>query len=188
MAIFKPAIQARSLSNTTEIFIQDKPDSPMLYLIDGHNLIPRIPGIHLQDLEDEIQLIKMLQDYCRATRSKVEVFFDNAPTGSIGVQHHGRLTAHFILQGRTADDAIRSRLKKLGRSARNWTVVSSDREIAAAARESGARVYTAEQFAAKVRAAREDHGISPEKDENPDLSAPAIEEWLELFQSGKKET
>ena len=100
----------------------------MPYLIDGHNLIPKIPGMNLGDIDDEIQLVKKLQEFCRQRRKKVEVFFDSAPPGGIRTQKFGRVTAFFITQGSTADTAIRSRLQKLGRAAKNWTVVTSDRE------------------------------------------------------------
>src|SRR5215470_4210350 len=105
----------------------------MPYLIDGHNLIPRL-GLRLDSVDDEMELISVLQEFCRLERRQVEVFFDGAPTSQAGTRKQGAVTAYFIRQGTTADDAIRDRLKKLGRSARNWTVVSSDRQVQANAR------------------------------------------------------
>ena len=98
----------------------------MPFLIDGHNLIPKIPGLNLQALDDEEQLIKLLQEYCRRQRKQVEVFFDNAPPGGVRARNFGLVIARFVRQGSTADQAIRERLTRLGRLARNWTVVSSD--------------------------------------------------------------
>src|SRR5512137_1181649 len=98
----------------------------MPYLVDGHNLIPKIPGLNLQALDDEEQLIQLLQEYCRRERKQVEVFFDNAPPGGVRARTFGLVTARFVRQGSTADQAIRERLVRLGRLARNWTVVSSD--------------------------------------------------------------
>ncbi len=153
----------------------------MPYLIDGHNLIPKIPGIHLHEVEDEIKLISLLQDYCRKTSTKVEIYFDNAPPGSIRKQKYSRVTAHFVHQGWTADDAIRLRLKKMNRAAKNWTVITSDREIIVAAREAGAKVLSAEIFAYQILSDDEKQGESPETDANLNLSPKAIDEWLKIF-------
>ncbi len=62
----------------------------MLILIDGHNLIPKIPGMSLADLDDENQLIPLLQTYCRKRRNTVEVYFDRAPVGRAGNGALGR--------------------------------------------------------------------------------------------------
>lgn len=153
----------------------------MPYLIDGHNLIPRVPGIHLHDVEDEIQLIDLLKDYCRNTRSRAEVYFDNAPPGSAGQKKFGRVISHFIRQGRTADDAIRLRLRKLGRASKNWTVVTSDREIIAGAREAGANWMSTIDFASLIASNRLSRGLQPDLDADLELSPEAIEEWLNIF-------
>ena len=35
----------------------------MSYLIDGHNLIPKIPGLTLRQMDDENELIEILQRF-----------------------------------------------------------------------------------------------------------------------------
>ena len=50
----------------------------MPYLIDGHNLIPKIPGLSLEMLDDEDRLIELLQEFARVRRQRIEVFFDQA--------------------------------------------------------------------------------------------------------------
>jgi predicted RNA-binding protein with PIN domain len=153
----------------------------MPYIIDGHNLIPKIPGISLQTMDDEKQLIHILQIFCRQKRKKVEVYFDNAPVGGQKTRRFGQVTAHFIRQGSTADAAIRTHLRKLGRSAHNWTVVTSDREIIVSAREAHARVISSEDFAKLITKNNIPNSISPETDENLSLNADAVDEWLQLF-------
>ncbi len=112
----------------------------MPYLIDGHNLIPKIPGLSLQAEDDEQQLITLLLEFCRLQRKQVEVYFDNAPPGGVRARNFGNVIARFVRQGSTADQAIRQRLERLGRAARNWTVVSSDLAVQTEARGiSGAR-------------------------------------------------
>jgi predicted RNA-binding protein with PIN domain len=159
----------------------------MPYIIDGHNLIPKISGIHLRDIDDEIELIKLLQTYCRRRGKKASVYFDNAPPGSTRSQKFGRVTAYFIRQGRSADDAIRAFLKGKGRAARNWTVITSDREVAAEARASGAQVLSAEYFSRQLLTEENTPEASPEKSADPPLTPEAIEEWMDLFCSSEKD-
>jgi len=50
----------------------------MPYIIDGHNLIPRV-GLRLDALDDEMALVEILRDFCRIKKKRVEVYFDGAP-------------------------------------------------------------------------------------------------------------
>lgn len=154
----------------------------MPYLIDGHNLIPRIPGLSLKDLEDETALIQILGRFAARQATKIEVFFDQAPPGQAGSRSFGSVKAHFVRQGRTADQAIISRLSKLGKQAKNWTVVSSDREILVEAKSSGSRIIQSDEFAAKLRA---DPVSSPgvDKDDDPEINSGDVDYWLDQFQN-----
>src|SRR3990172_12997266 len=105
----------------------------MPYLIDGHNLIPKL-GLRLDSADDEMELVAVLQEFARLTRRAVEVFFDGAPAGQAGTRSLGTVKAHFVRLEQTADSAIHARLQKMGRAAQNWTVVSSDHEVQSAAR------------------------------------------------------
>src|SRR5512138_2635860 len=98
----------------------------MPYLIDGHNLIPKI-GLHLDSPDDEMELVSLLQDFARLKRQQVDVYFDGAPIGQAGTRKLGSVRAHFIKLGHTADNAIRVHLNRLAGDVKNWTVVSSDR-------------------------------------------------------------
>lgn len=154
----------------------------MPYLIDGHNLIPKL-GLRLDSLDDEMELVALLQEFCRLEQRQVEVFFDGAPAHQAGTRKIGSVTAHFVRLGTTADDAIRSRLKRLGKSARNWTVISSDRQVQAEARAAHAEVISSESFAGTLRQTR----ARAKPGNDPSLSPQEIEEWLKLFeQRGNK--
>ncbi len=151
----------------------------MPFLIDGHNLIPKL-GLRLDDPDDEMELIRLLQDFARIRRQPVEVYFDGAPAGQAGERKAGTVKAHFVRQGQTADSAIRKRLENLGGSAQNWVVVSSDREVQGAAKANRARVSTAEEF---VRLLRETLAGSTPSTEDKKLSAEEVEKWLDIFNS-----
>jgi predicted RNA-binding protein with PIN domain len=153
----------------------------MPYLIDGHNLIPRIPGLALADVDDEMQLVEMLQEFCRRTRKQAEVYFDNAPPGGSRARTFGPVLARFIRQGYSADDAIKERLKRLGRASRNWTVVSSDQSVQAEARASQAHIQNSEAFARLLVQTLEQSG--QENRETSDVTLPPgeVDDWLKLF-------
>ena len=121
----------------------------MPYLIDGHNLIPKL-GLHLDSMDDELDLLVRLQEFCRLRRAQVEVYFDGAPPGQVSTRKAGMVTAHFVRQGSSADAAIEARLIRLKRAARNWTVVSSDGRVQRAAGAAHARSMSAEEFALEM--------------------------------------
>jgi uncharacterized protein len=152
----------------------------MPYLIDGHNLIPHVPGLTLQDMDDEMQLIELLQDYCRESRKQVEVFFDSAPPGQLQVRSYGCVMARFIRQGETADQAISRKLSYLGKDARNWTVVSSDRQVQAAAKAARATILTAEAFVHQVFNTLGETS-SQSDDSDFSLDAKELDEWKGIF-------
>jgi len=152
----------------------------MPYLIDGHNLIPKIPGLSLEAVDDEIRLIELLQDFCRVQRKQVEVYFDNAPAGQSGKRRYGQVTAFFVRQGNTADEAIRQRLARLGKIAKNWVLVSSDGQVQADGRAAHARVVGSEQFRDELRASLE-RSSQKANLRTEGLSADEVDEWLILF-------
>ena len=151
----------------------------MRWIIDGHNLIPGIPGMRLSDLDDEQALITWLQEAARFMQDTIDVYFDGAPPGQPARRSHGRVTAYFVRQGTTADQAIWTRLEREGAKATQFSVVSSDHLVQRGARKAHAKAVTAEEFitlvAAKSQDARSDAGQSPH------LNNAEIEEWLRLF-------
>jgi predicted RNA-binding protein with PIN domain len=157
--------------------------NPMPYLIDGHNLIPKIPGLALRQIDDEMHLVELLQDFCRRTHKKVEVYFDNAPPGQPAARSFGNVLARFIREGKSADQAIRLRLARLGGAARNWILVSSDREVQAAGRAVRARVISSEDFAVQLLEVIKDKETPSGQLENrPEgLTAEEVDEWMDIF-------
>jgi predicted RNA-binding protein with PIN domain len=155
----------------------------MPYLIDGHNLIPKL-GMRLDSPDDEQELVAILQEFCRMARRDVEVYFDGAPAAQAGTRSLGRLTAHFVRLGSSADAAIRSRLKKMGRSAKNWTVVTSDRQVQAEARAAQSEVISSESFATLLRRAR---ASAPKGTDLREPTSEEVDEWLRIFQNPKQE-
>ena len=150
----------------------------MPYLIDGHNLIPKL-GLRLDSLDDEMELVAILQEFSRLERRQVEVFFDGAPAAQAGTRKRGSVTAHFVRLGATADDAIRNRLKVLGKGAKNWTVITSDRQVQAEARAAHAEVVSSDSFAGMLKHARDS---APKPNRERKLSPKEVDDWLKLFE------
>ncbi len=172
----------------------------MNYIIDGHNLIAHIPGLSLDMPDDEERLIELLNRYGERERGKslsgragrpllsragrLEVYFDGAPIERAGGLNFGRVQAYFVPINSTADEAIRKRLGRLGKSSRGWKVVTSDRSVQAAAREVQAGVMAAEEFSLLLREALR---FSPEETSSTDkpLSPDEVDEWLRIFKQRK---
>jgi len=153
----------------------------MPYLIDGHNLIPKL-GLRLDAADDELALIERLNEFCRLSRrGQVEVYFDNAPPGAEQTRRFGQVTAHFVRRPDIADSAIRGRLHRLGRAAQGWTVVSSDHAVQEAARARGAKFISSEEYARTVMETL--RAGPPASPSSARMSGRELEEWTRLFEN-----
>jgi predicted RNA-binding protein with PIN domain len=150
------------------------------YLIDGHNLIPKISGLSLRQMDDEARLVELLQVFCRVRRKGVEVFFDGAEPTLSGRKTVGMVVVHNVRKGRTADESIKRRLDQLGNAARNFTVVTSDRQVQGEARIRYAAVMPSETFAMELQAAL--NASPPSAASEPaSMSEQELDDWLKLF-------
>jgi predicted RNA-binding protein with PIN domain len=167
--------------------LRDDPCDPydqysMRYLIDGHNLIPKV-GLHLDSVDDESELISRLQEFCRLRRAQVEVFFDGAPPGRAATHRAGSVSAHFVRKGSSADAAIEVRLAQLGKTAKNWFVVSSDGRVQHAARAVHAGALSSEDFALEMSKVQVNPAGSAKQEAV--LGPQEVEEWLDFFNHRK---
>jgi uncharacterized protein len=157
----------------------------MLYLIDGHNLIPFVRGLSLQQLDDEMRLLDVLQGFLRQNKGRMEVFFDGAAPGWAGTRNFGSITAHFVVRGKTADEAIRQRLDQLPAGS-GVAVVSSDRQVQAEARNHRADVIPSGEFARNLTIQKTEP-IKRKKKSTIELNEDEIDEWLRLFGDDPKD-
>jgi predicted RNA-binding protein with PIN domain len=148
----------------------------MPYLIDGHNLIPHT-GLRLADPNDEAKLTAMLLRYFARTRRSGTVYFDGKAAGAPAGGSSRHLTVRFVAPPRSADDAIRAHLSRLGAGVRNWVVVSSDQAVQRTARQAGARAVSSRQFAGDLRTAALPADEKPEGGLTPD----ELDEFERLF-------
>jgi predicted RNA-binding protein with PIN domain len=158
----------------------------MNYIIDGHNLIAKIPGLSLSMPDDEARLIELLNRFGLESRHTLEVYFDGAPPGQAGVRNYGRVRAHFVAASQSADEAIRRRLARLGRSAASWVVVTSDHDVQVAAREVHSNVLRAEDFSRLVQTTIQKRLASATNAVDQPLSEEEVSEWLAIFKGRRK--
>ena len=159
----------------------------MNYIIDGHNLISKIPGLSLSMPDDEQRLVELLIRFGKVGRKRMEVYFDRAPVGLAGDQNYGRVRAPFVQHTLTADQAIRNKLRSLEKSSKNWVVVSSDRSVQAAAREVHAGVMSAEEFADQLQASLQGEVSSGGPGDKP-LGEAEVREWMAIFKGQHKQS
>ncbi|MFN3492666.1 MAG: NYN domain-containing protein, partial [Anaerolineales bacterium] len=71
----------------------------------------------------------------------------------------------------------------MGKSTKNWMVVSSDREVQSAAKVYGAKFVSSEEFVKLLQETLS--AVHKKNDEETNISAKEVEEWLRLFESNK---
>jgi len=153
----------------------------MSFIVDGHNLIPKISGLSLSSLDDEQELIALLQEYCRIRRKTVEIYFDHAPEGMSGTRAFGTVKVHFVRRGITADNAIIARIRQMGRSAVNWSVVTSDRRVQVESRALGAKIIPSEEFSLDMELAKNEARARSGVTKDSGISEADLDEWLRIF-------
>ncbi len=77
------------------------------------------------------------------------------------------------------------RLRRMGKSASSWVVVTSDRTVQAAAREVHARVMSADEFAGRILAGLQQRTRATQNSADQPLSQAEVDEWLRIFKGRK---
>jgi hypothetical protein len=153
----------------------------MPFLIDGHNLIGKMPGLRLDDPDDERQLVQFLRAYLARVKKSGTVVFDRGSLDDQQPKLSSRtLSVRFARPPRTADEVI-VELVRQEKNPRGLTVVSSDARVRALARQAGASVQEAAAFARAVLAApplpaQKEKGLSPSE----------VEAWEKEFKKRAK--
>jgi uncharacterized protein len=157
------------------------------YLVDGHNLIGKLPDLSLSDPDDEQKLIERLHIYAQRTRRPIAVVFDPG-SGYAPPRRspYADVKVSYARAGRSADQLIVNRVRK-ARAPREITVVTSDRALAGRVAAEGAGVMSSEEFVRLMQPAeltREAEEMEAEARAHVQVSADEVAEWLRIF--GKK--
>ena len=152
----------------------------MPYLIDGHNLIGALPDIEIDDPDDEAKLLILLRGFVARKRTTCTVIFDHGLPGGASPMSSRSLTVIFASAQHSNADALLKRRISAIRDVKSWTVVSSDREIADAARRRRLRQLSAQEFARELqRPSAPTEGV--DKNEKPAPSQANVDEFMRLF-------
>ncbi|WP_420642014.1 NYN domain-containing protein [Candidatus Leptofilum sp.] len=156
----------------------------MHYLIDGHNLIAKLPDIDLSDPDDEIQLILKLRQWTAVSAKRVvTVYFDGGIPGGHNVNlSNSQVKVIFVRQGKTADSLIIARINRVNNPP-EFRLVTSDQEIINAAKKRKMPHIRSEQFAHRLNDDKEERILPGPTitDEDPVISDAEVSEWLDLF-------
>lgn len=155
----------------------------MHYLIDGHNLIARMPDISLNDPDDEVQLILRLRSWAaRSKKRQVTLFFDGGIPGGKDVRlSTPQVRVIFASMGQTADALLIKGINKV-KNPPEFLLVTSDQQIIAAANGRKMPHLTSDKFAAQLAAQWQETPPGPTiTDDDPAISEAEVADWLAAF-------
>lgn len=154
----------------------------MHYLIDGHNLIAKMPDISLRDPDDEMQLVLRLRSWViRNKKRQVTLFFDGGIPGGKDVRlSTPQLQVIFASVGQTADALLIRAIDKV-KNPPEFVLVTSDQQIIAAANGRKMRHIKSDAFAQQLAEKWQERPPGPTIADEPSLSEGEVAEWLALF-------
>ncbi len=156
----------------------------MHYLIDGHNLIAKLPDIDLSDPDDEIQLVLKLRQWTAVSAKRVvTVYFDGGIPGGHNVNlSNSRVKVIFVSQGKTADSLLIARINRV-KNPPEYRLVTSDQEIIDAATKRKMQHIRSEKFALHLSQDKEERMLPGPTitDDDPVISDAEVAQWLDLF-------
>ena len=156
----------------------------MHYLIDGHNLIAKMPDISLADPDDEVRLVLRLRSWAaQRQKRRVTVIFDGGVPGGKDVKlSTPSVRVVFAHEGQTADILLITRIRK-AKHPGEYTAVSSDNQIVAAAQKRKMPLLKSEKFVIKLGQPAAAKGVEKTAvaADSPKVTDQEVAEWLDLF-------
>jgi uncharacterized protein len=153
----------------------------MTYLIDGHNLIGKLPDIDLDDPNDEALLVQKLSAFAARTSKRCLVVFDKGLPGGKSRMSTRYVTVVFAPHDSNADQVMMNRISGI-QNPKDWTVVSSDNDVLAAAKRRRMQTMKSAEFASLIERPVQPDKPAPDKQLSPD----EVDEWLTLFNEKKR--
>ncbi len=142
----------------------------MPVIVDGNNLLHSLPP----DVRSRHDVRRLMLELARAEKVRATVVFDGPPPPGSPEQEHLGIVTIVYAGSRSADEIIVNRLPK-GPNAKNWTVVTDDRALAAQVRHTGAQLKSLREWRTKLAQVQR-----PEK-RDVSLSKSEVAEWEEYF-------
>lgn len=146
----------------------------LTYLIDGNNLIGKIPSLMSLQKKDKQasreRILHLLDRYFHSKKTKVILFFDGFENGKLNASHLKINYSDKI----TADEKIKSFITD-AKSTRNIIVITSDSNLSQFAKKCSCKVISSDNFAAEIAANKQKSEFN-----KPDATA-GLEEFKKLF-------
>lgn len=156
----------------------------MHYLIDGHNLIAKLPDVDLSDPDDEIQLVLKLRQWTAVSAKRVvTVYFDGGIPGGHNVNlSNAQVKVIFVSAGKTADSLLIARINRV-KNPPEFRLVTSDQEIINAANKRKMAHIRSEKFAMRLSSdkAERTQPAPTHPNDDPVISDAEVAQWLDLF-------
>ncbi|MCA0452405.1 MAG: NYN domain-containing protein [Chloroflexi bacterium] len=154
----------------------------MTYMIDGHNLIGKLPDISLDDPNDEALLVQKLSSFAARTGKNCLVVFDHGLPGGSSRMSTRSVQVVFASGRSSADRVMVERIYKI-QDIKGWVIVTSDNDVMARARRRGMETLHSEEFA-RMMEAPPPKIVDAGEATDVNLSETEVDEWLNLFSDG----
>lgn len=154
----------------------------MTYMIDGHNLIGKLPDISLDDPNDEALLVQKLSGFAARTGKNCLVVFDHGLPGGSSRMSTRSVQVVFASGRSSADRVMVERIYKI-QDIKGWVIVTSDNDVMARARRRGMETLHSEEFA-RLLEAPPPKIVDEGEATDVNLSETEVDEWLNLFGDG----
>jgi predicted RNA-binding protein with PIN domain len=153
----------------------------MHFLVDGHNLIGRMPEIGLHDPDDEAKLVDLLHRFVlRHARHQVTVVFDGSTYRHVRLRDPERVRTIFARSPIDADSRLIEMIGACSNPA-GYTLVSADRAVIAAAVTYGVKVLPPAEFRTMLNTPAPSRGRHHQPRPEPKQPRAAVDEWLQIF-------
>jgi hypothetical protein len=147
----------------------------MPLILDGNNLLHRLP----QSSRSRGEVRRLVLDACRGDRTRITVVFDGPPpAGSPTRESLGAVTV--LYSGSASADDLIIRQIPGGPLAREWVVITDDRELRERAKRRGAEVRTLREWQAR----RESPARRTPSESK--LSSHEVADWEAYFSDGPR--
>ena len=162
----------------------------MTLIVDGYNVIFAIrrQPVRFESGECErlrTELLDRLSHYRSISGEAITVVFDGGPGGAhlARFQHHGELTVIFSDPESDADAEIKQLVRE-STGARDLTVVTDDRNIAAAVTRCGGRLWSTDVLLRKMERAEEMAADDEDAEPSCKYDGPPpsdVNAWVDVF-------
>ena len=126
------------------------------FIIDGNNLIGKIPALHKLQKKDKqqsrIKLAFLIDNYFHNKKAKVTLHFDGFAKDAVRISHAKIVYSDKI----TADEKIKEQIE-LSKNPKKITVVTSDFNLKEFARVCSCKVISSEEFSKQLYSKKTDN-------------------------------